>query len=146
MAGTQPIYQLTSLPQKESRNFCTMSELDGLYQVTTTTNYQGPLEKQSDGQTQITNGETHRKDAADCLWTSTFKVINETEVEMVSVADPRNAKPNFALTRTDGSPTRDPVEYRTMLKYARIGDRVQLSGTIQYGNELVFLTMRRISA
>lgn len=122
-----------------------MSELDGLYQVTTTTNYQGPLEKQSDGQTRITNGQTSRRDAANCLWTSTFTVRNEQEVEMLSIADPREANADFALTRTDGSPTREPVEYRSTLKYARKADKIQLSGTIQYGNEVVFLTMRKIS-
>lgn len=121
-----------------------MSELDGLYQVTTTTNYQGPLEKKSDGQTRIANGQTHRQDAANCLWTSTFTVLNESEVEMVSLADPSKADKDFALTRPDGSPTRESVEYRSILKYARKENRVQLSGTIQYGNELVFITMRRI--
>lgn len=121
-----------------------MSDLDGLYQVTSTTNYDGPLEKKSDGQTEIRNGQTRRRDEANCLWTSTFSVLNDAEVEMVSVADPREAKKDFALTRPDGSPTREAVEYRTILKYARKGEKVQLSGTIQYGNEIVFLTMRRI--
>ncbi len=123
-----------------------MSELDGRYQVTTTTNYQGPLEKQSDGQTEIIDGKTSRRDAANCLWTSTFTVINPNEVEMVSLADPREAKSDFALVKLNGEPTRDPVEYRTTLKYARKGDRAQMSGTINYGTEIVFITMRKITA
>lgn len=123
-----------------------MSELDGLYQVTSTTNYQGPLEKRSDGQTEIRNGQTHRRDAANVLWTSTFRVLSPTEVEMISLADPREAKGDFALTKPNGEPTREPVEYRTILKYARKDDKIQLSGTIEYGNEVVFLTMRRIGA
>ena len=124
-----------------------MSELDGLYQVTSTTNYQGPLEKQSDGKTEIRNGQTHRRDAANVLWTSTFKVISPTEVEMISLADPKDADPDFALTKVNGEPTREIVEYRTVLKYARKDDdKIQLSGTIQYGNEVVFLTMRRIGS
>lgn len=122
-----------------------MSELDGRYQVSTTTNYQGPLEKQSDGQTEIQNGKTSRRDAANCLWTSTFTVINPDEVEMISLADPREAKSDFALVKLNGEPTRDPVEYRTTLKYARKGDRVQMSGTINYGTEIVFITMRKIT-
>lgn len=121
-----------------------MSELDGRYQVTTTTNYQGPLEKQSDGETEIRDGRTSRRDAANCLWSSTFTIISPTEVEMVSLADPGEAKQDFALVRADGSPTRDIVEYRTVLKYARKDDRIQLSGTIHYGNEVVFITMRKI--
>jgi len=31
-------------------------ELDGIYQISTTTSYQGPLEKRSDGQTEIKDG------------------------------------------------------------------------------------------
>lgn len=124
----------------------TSTDLDGKYQVTTTTNYQGPLEKRSDGTTEIVNGQTNRRDAANCLWTSTFTVLNENEVEMVSVADPREAARDFALMRPDGSPTREPVEYRTRLKYARKGDRIQISGTITYGNEVVFITMRRLES
>lgn len=121
-----------------------MSELDGRYQVTTTTNYQGPLEKQSDGQTEIIDGKTSRRDSANCLWTSSFNVISPDEVEMTSIADPREAHPNFALVKLNGEPTRNPVEYKASLKYARKDDRVQLSGTINYGNEIVFITMRRI--
>ncbi|NQZ13901.1 MAG: hypothetical protein HRT94_03610 [Alphaproteobacteria bacterium] len=120
------------------------NELDGTYQVTSTTNYQGPLEKKSDGQTEIVDGKTQRRDQANCLWTSTFTVVSENEVEMVSVADPSEANEDFSLMRPDGSPTREPVTYKSTLKYARKGDRIQLSGQIEYGNDVTFLTMRKI--
>lgn len=119
------------------------NELDGIYQVTSTTNYQGPLEKKSDGITEIKNGKTERKDAAGCLWTSNFTILNENEVEMVSIADPSDADNDFMLTRHDGSPTRDPVTYKSILKYAKKGDKIQLSGQIEYGNDITFLTMRK---
>lgn len=119
-------------------------ELDGKYRVSTTTNYQGPLEKKSDGETEIRDGKTSRRDAANCLWTSTFTVKSETEVEMISVADPSEADGDFSLTRPDGSPTREAVTYTSMLKLARKGDdQIQLSGQIEYGNEIIFLTMRK---
>lgn len=121
-------------------------ELDGKYQVTTTTNYQGPLEKKSDGVTEIKGGKTERRDKANCLWTSTFTVLNETSVEMVSVADPSDADIDFLLTRPDGSPCREPVTYRTVLKLARKGDKIQMSGQIEYGEEMIFLTMRKMVA
>jgi len=122
------------------------TELDGQYSVTSTTSYQGPLEMKSDGLTEIRNGQTHRRDEANCLWTSTFKIISDTEVEMTSVADPTDADPDFSLLRPDGSPSRSPVTYVTMLKYARKGDRIQLSGQIEYGGNVTFITMRKTGA
>lgn len=119
------------------------TELDGIYQVTSTTNYQGPLEKKSDGETEIKNGQTERRDDANCLWTSTFTILNKNEVKMISVADPTDADGDFSLMRPDGSPTREPVTYETTLKYARKGDKIQLSGQIEYGNDVTFLTMRK---
>ncbi|HEU4838116.1 MAG TPA: hypothetical protein VFS88_01740 [Micavibrio sp.] len=117
--------------------------LDGKYQVTSTTDYNGPLEKKSDGETEIRDGRTRRYDRANCLWTSTFNILSDTEVEMVSVADPAEADIDFLLLRPDGSPTRDPVTYKTILKFAQKGDRIQMSGQIAYGKDLTFLTMRR---
>ncbi len=117
--------------------------LDGKYLVTSTTDYKGPLEKKSDGETEIRDGQTRRYDRANCLWTSTFNILSETEVEMVSVADPEKADVDFLLLRPDGSPTRDAVTYKTVLKLARKDDRIQMSGQIAYGKDLTFLTMRK---
>lgn len=118
------------------------NELDGIYHVSSVTNYNGPLERKSDGLTEIRNGRTERRDDNNVLWTSTFEVLNEREVKMISVADPREAKSDFALNRPDGSPTREPVTYEGILRYSRKEDRVQLSGQLEYGDEIIFLTMR----
>ena len=107
-------------------------ELDGHYRVSSTTNYTGPLEKRSDGETYIRKGKTERIDNAGCKWTSTFTVIDENTVEMVSVADPEDADIDFLLRRPDGSPTRDPVTYTSRLKLARKEDKIQMSGQIEY--------------
>lgn len=119
--------------------------LDGPYRITTTTSYRGPLEKRSDGETEIRNGQTERTDGAGCRWTSTFEILNDAQVKMISVADPSNASVDFLLTAPDGSPTRDPVTYETTLKLSRKGDQIQMSGQIEYGADVVFLTMRKIS-
>ena len=63
---------------------------------------------------------------------------------MKSTADPKNADVDFLLTRPDGSPTRDPVTYKTILKLARKDDKIQMSGQISYGGDLTFVTMRKI--
>ncbi|HPF77736.1 MAG TPA: hypothetical protein PLF01_00470 [Alphaproteobacteria bacterium] len=121
------------------------NELDGQYQVSSTTSYQGPLEKKSDGITEIKNGQTSRRDKANCLWTSTFHIISDNEVEMISVADPSEADSDFSLTKPDGSPTREPVTYKAILKLSRKGDKIQMSGQIEYDNEITLLTMRKMS-
>lgn len=120
------------------------TELDGIYQVSSASNYDGPLVKRSDGTTEIRNGQTSRRDGNNVLWTSTFKILNETEVEMVSVADPREARGDFALLRPNGTPSRDITTYTSVLRLARKGDKIQLSGQIEYGNEIVILTMRKV--
>lgn len=122
----------------------TTHPLDGRYRVTTTSSYKGPLQKRSDGETEIKNGQTERLDDANCKWTSTFTIIDDSSVKMISVADPTNADIDFSLTAPDGSPTRKPVTYETTLKLARKGDQIQMSGQIQYGNDVVILTMRSI--
>lgn len=118
--------------------------LDGKYRVTTTSSYQGPIEKRSDGETEIINGQTQRFDEANCKWTSRFDIVSDTEVRMTSTADPSDAVVDFLLTNLRGEPTRDPVTYETMLKFAQKGDKIQMSGQIEYGHEVVFLTMRKM--
>lgn len=117
--------------------------LDGKYRITSTSSRKGDIEKRSDGETEIRNSQTRRLDDANCKWTSTFTVISETEVKMTSVADASGAAVDFLLTSPDGSPTRGPVTYESTLKLARKGDKVQISGQIHYGNDVVFLTMRK---
>jgi len=118
--------------------------LDGKYQVTSTSSYDGPLQRKSDGITEIRDGKTSRVDDNKVVWNSSFTVINENEVEMISIADPTAAQGDFALTRPNGSLTREPVEYQTILKLGRKGERIQMSGRIEYGDEVVLLTMRKI--
>ncbi len=121
------------------------TDLDGVYTVNTVSDYDGPLQKKSDGQTEITDGKTHRIDDAGCEWNSTFEWMNDDkiEVKMTSVADPINADADFLLTRQDGSPTSDSVTYETILRVMRKGEKVQMTGTINYGSETVILTMRK---
>lgn len=118
--------------------------LDGIYQVTSVSSYAGPIEKRSDGQTEIRNGQTWRYDEANVLWTSTFRVIDENQVEMTSHADPSKADLDHLLIGENGLPTSQPVTYTATLKLARKGDKLQMSGQIQFGPEIVMLTLRKI--
>ena len=118
-------------------------ELDGTYFVSSTSNYDGLAERKSDGETEIRQSQTERRDKNNVLWTSVFTVLGDTEVEMASTADATDAPADFYLTKPDGSPTRQPVTYKSILKLARKGDKIQMSGQIEYGNEIVFLTLRK---
>ena len=120
------------------------TDLDGPYMVSSVTDYDGPLRKQSDGRTEIKGAKTHRTDEAGCVWESTFEWTNDdkTEIKMTSVADPSHAAADFLLTRPDGSPTSDKVTYEAILKVMRKGDRVRMTGSINYGNETIILTMQ----
>lgn len=120
------------------------TELDGIYQVSSASNYEGPLVKRSDGTTEIRNGQTSRRDGNNVLWSSTFSILNNDEVLMISVADPSAARIDFLLTAHDGTPTRNPVTYRSVLRLARKGDKMQMSGQIEYGKEIVILTLRKV--
>lgn len=120
------------------------TDLDGTYTVTSLTSYDGPLQKQSDGITTIAGGKTHRIDEAKCEWNSTFEWISEGQVKMTSVADPKNARKDFLLIGPNGLPTAEPQTYETILTVKRKGDKVQMTGTITYGQETIFLTMRKM--
>jgi hypothetical protein len=120
--------------------------LDGTYRITSTNTQKGAIEKRSDGETEIRGGQTHRLDAANCKWTSSFEIISDTEVKMTSVADPTDAVTDFLLTAPNGAPTREITTYETVLKLSRKGeDQIQMSGQIEYGFDVVFLTMRKIA-
>ena len=121
------------------------TDLDGTYNVNTVSDYEGPLQKKSDGQTTIVGGKTHRVDDAGCEWNSLFRWVDEekTQVKMISIADPINAHADFLLTRPDGTPTSDRVTYESVLNVKRMGDKVQMTGSINYGDETVLITMRK---
>lgn len=126
-----------------------MSEhpLDGKYRITTTNSYQNAIEKRSDGETEIRASKTERIDDGQCKWTSTFEIISDSEVKMTSIADPTNAAVDFLLTAPDGTPTREITTYEATLKLSRKGDdKIQMSGQIHYGQDVIFLTMRKIGA
>ncbi len=118
--------------------------LDGKYRISSTASRRGDIEKRSDGETEIRGSQTSRLDDANCKWTSTFTILNDNEVKMVSVADASNAKVDFLLTTPDGTPTRGPVTYEATLKLSRKDDKIQISGQISYGNDIVLLTLRKI--
>lgn len=122
----------------------TLEELDGDYRVITISDYTGPIPMQSDGITTIHQGETSRTDSAGCKWHTKISVLSDNELRFESTADPSDAKPDFCLTNERGELTRDPVTYFTVMKVARKGDKLRLSGQIQHGKIVTMITMTKI--
>jgi len=121
------------------------ADLDGMYHVTSITNYNGPLQKQSDGITEIRQGRTERVDEAGCRWHSRFEWVSDTQVRMVSHADPSEANIDFLLRKENGEATAEAVTYETLLSVKRRPDgALIMSGTITHGDETVFLTLRSV--
>ena len=118
-----------------------IQSIDGTYRISTVSDYNGPIEKRSDGITEIKDGKTHRVDDAGCVWTTTIRYLNENEVEFTSVADPSDAVDDFLLTDEGGNLTREPVTYQTILKVDRKGDKIRLSGQIEHGATTTVITM-----
>jgi hypothetical protein len=119
-------------------------DLDGRYQISTITDYSGPLPMQSDGETEILDGTTDRVDKKGCRWNTKLTLLNDAEVLFQSTADPLEADEDFLLVGKNGLPTRDPVEYEAVLKVAQKGERIRLSGQIAHGNVITVITMTKI--
>ena len=121
-----------------------LKDLDGKYQVTTISDYHGPVPMKSDGVTEIKGGQTHRIDAAGCKWTTKLTILSENEVKFESTADPKDAAKDFLLTKENGELTHDPVTYTSVLKVARKDSKIRLSGNIHHGKILTVITMTKI--
>lgn len=121
-----------------------IKELDGIYRVTTVSDYDGPVPMQSDGQTEIKNGTTSRTDKAGVRWTTKITPISDSEVLFQSTADPTAAAADFCLTKPNGELTRDPVTYEARLSVSRKGDKIRLSGQIEHGRIKTIITMIKI--
>jgi hypothetical protein len=122
----------------------TLQDIDGRYRVTTVSDYQGPLQMQSDGETEFVNGETDRIDKKGCRWNTRLTVIGDDEVKFESTADPFDADPDYCLTTEGGQPTREAVTYAAVLKVSRKGDRIRLSGQITHGRTVTVITLTKI--
>jgi hypothetical protein len=119
-------------------------ELDGKYQVTTLSDYDGPVPMRSDGVTEIKDGKTSRVDQAGVKWATVLTPLNDDEVLFESTADPTDAAGDFCLTLPSGNLTRDPVVYKAKLKVSRKGDKIRLSGQIEHGKVVTVITMTKI--
>lgn len=118
--------------------------LDGTYQIITESTSLGNVEDRSDGQTEIRESKTERFDYANCKWNSTFEIIADDVVRMTSVADPSNAAEDFNLTGDDPAKREAMTFVSDMDVEKDEGGNIKLSGEINTGGTVIYITMQKI--
>ena len=121
----------------------TLDQLDGKYIVHSETSQNGAFVVNGDGETEIKNGLTYRKDKNGFIWESAFSIIGPDTVEMESTLDPSHA--DKYVTDNKGNPTKSMMTYKTVLTAHHHNSRLSLKGTIMHGNETTRLTLEKIS-
>lgn len=119
----------------------TLDILDGTYEVRSQAQAGPRLIPNGDGETVIANGMTFRKDDHGLIWESTFTIIDENSVEMVSTVDPSHAAEDTFVIDDKGNPTKGMVTYKSMLTATTEDDRLVLRGEIHHGGSVTALAM-----
>lgn len=122
----------------------TMEELDGTYEVSSETSDGGPYILNGDGNTEVRNGLTYRKDKNGFIWESAFSIEGD-KVRMESTIDPSHADGHENFIKDEkGNPTRSMMTYHAILDVLRDEDRLVLKGEIKHGNITTRLTMTKV--
>jgi len=121
----------------------TLDQLDGKYTVHSETSQNGDFIVNGDGETEIKNGLTYRKDKNGFIWESAFSITGPDTVEMESTLDPSHA--NKFVSDNKGNPTKGMMTYKTVLTAHQDNGRLILKGTITHGNETTRLTLEKIT-
>lgn len=122
----------------------TIEDLDGKYRVDSGTASGGIIVVNGDGETEIRNGLTYRKDKNGFVWESVFSVVGPDKVKIESTVDPSAAPPDKFLKDAQGNLTEEIVTYHGTLDVVHDGDTLILRGTLQHGDETTCLTMTKI--
>jgi hypothetical protein len=128
----------------------TFEELDGKYEVRSRPDIEGAsYTVDGDGETEIQNGRTFRKDKNGLIWESAFSIVGPDKVLMESTVDPSHSKAarggRTYLRDAQGHPTTSVLTFRTVLDVSRAGGRLVLAGVIAHGEERTRLTLTKIS-
>jgi len=122
----------------------TTEELDGKYRVDSGTASGGVIVVNGDGETEIRNGLTYRKDKNGFVWESVFTVVGPDKVQIESTVDPKSAPADKFLKDARGNLTTEVVTYRGVLDVAKIDGKLVMKGTIRHGDETTCLTLTKI--
>lgn len=121
-----------------------MEELDGTYDIVSETSDGGPYIVNGDGQTEIKNGLTYRKDKNGYIWESAFSIEGD-KVRMESTIDPSHAEGEDKFIKDEkGNPTRSMMTYHAILDVLRAEGKLVLKGEIKHGNITTRLTMTKV--
>lgn len=122
----------------------TVKELDGRYIIESRTSAGGPFSADGDGETEIKNGWTYRKDKNGCIWESSFTIIGENKVRMETTLDPSHAAAPKYILDDHGNPTTAFVKYKTVLTVSQENGQFVLQGTLEHAGQKTSLKMTQI--
>lgn len=122
----------------------TIDDLDGKYLVKSETSDGGPFIVNGDGETEIKNGLTFRKDKNGYIWESSFTIVNPAQIQMESTLDPTHAGDEAYIKDKNGNLTKSLVTYRSILDVSRDSGQLVLKGTIKHGGETTRVTMTKL--
>lgn len=122
----------------------TLEELDGKYHVHSETSQNGSPAVNGDGETEIKNGLTYRKDKNGFIWESAFSIIGPNKVQMESTIDPSHAGSDKFIKDEKGNLTKGMMTYRSLLDASHDNGKLVLKGTISHGDETTHLTMKKL--
>lgn len=123
----------------------TLEELDGKYLVHTETSQADSSVVNGDGETEIRNGLTYRKDKNGFIWESAFSIIGPGQVQMESTIDPSHAGTDKFIRDEKGNLTKSMMTYKTVLETGNDQGRLTLKGTIVHAGETTRLTMTKMT-
>lgn len=121
-----------------------LEELDGKYHVHSETSQGGPFVVNGDGETEIRNGLTYRKDKNGYIWESAFTILGPGQVQMESTIDPSHAGSDHFIKDEKGNLTKSMMTYKTVLDVSNENGQIVLKGTITHGGETTRLTLTKI--
>lgn len=121
-----------------------LEELDGKYRVQSETSQGGPFVVNGDGETEIKNGLTYRKDKNGYIWESAFTILGPSQVQMESTLDPSHAGSDNFIKDEKGNLTKGMMTYKTVLDVSNENGKIILKGTITHGGETTRLTLTKI--
>lgn len=121
-----------------------LDELDGKYLVHSERDIEGEFVPNGDGETEIRNGLTYRKDSNGYIWESSFTIIGPTQVQMESTIDTSHAPDAKFIKDEKGNPTRGMMTYRSILNLSIENGKTVLKGVIEHAGETTRLTLTKI--
>lgn len=122
-----------------------MTNLDGKYRLNHLTSRPHSEDQRGMDVIQIENGQSHFEDIYGCVWDTLFEVIDDEHIRMSAYVDQSKADMDHVLSSDSGRASGENLKYESLLKLARKGDDMHLSGQINIGDDIVIISLHKIT-